>query len=78
MSSYVDFGADRTPVTSDPARPEMDRPVGAEMDDRGDSGRRGVLGRAIGVAALVVGLQVLLVALFAWPAIKIGGGILVG
>jgi hypothetical protein len=72
MPSYVDFGADRTPVTSDPARPEaaVDRPVGAEMDDRGDGGRRGVLGRVIGVAALVVGLQVLLVALFAWPAIK--------
>src|SRR5918912_201770 len=36
----------------------------------GDSGPRRAVGRAVGVAALAVTLQVLLVALFAWPAIR--------
>ena len=72
MSNYVDSGPDRTPVASNPAGPDaaVERSAGGAKNGRGDGRRPGVVGRAIGVAALAVGLQVVLVALFAWPAIK--------
>lgn len=73
MSSYLDSGADRPPLVGDQwgsgaaalARPTD--PTG-ENDRDGRSGR--AVGRAVGLAALIVGLQVLLVALFAWPALN--------
>jgi hypothetical protein len=63
MSSQVDSRHEPDDMTAA-------RPAGATGNgDRG--GRRGqAVGSVVGVAALAVALQVLLVALFAWPAIK--------
>jgi hypothetical protein len=66
MSSFVDSGPDR--AGRDPA--VVDPPAGTVAAGNEKGRRQGGVGRAIGVAALAVGLQVLLIALFAWPAIK--------